>query len=127
MHRLLAKRFLVAVLSLSLIGTGLLPTISYAGIIGTRTVIDLNRKTADLARIETFIDQQAVRERLLDMGVSPGEVRERLAALTDEELHLLNENMDRLPAGGLLEVIGVIFVVLLILELTGVTDIFKKI
>lgn len=35
--------------------------------------------------------------------------------------------VDRLPAGGsALAVIGVVFVVLLILELVGVIDIFKK-
>ena len=37
--------------------------------------------------------------------------------------------MQTLPAGGdgLLAVIGIVFIVLLILELTGVTDIFKRI
>jgi hypothetical protein len=35
--------------------------------------------------------------------------------------------MDQMPAGGdLLAVIGIVFVILLILELVGVIDIFKK-
>ena len=37
----------------------------------------------------------------------------------------LNQNIDTLPAGGLLAVLGVVFVVLIILELTGVINVFN--
>jgi hypothetical protein len=48
--------------------------------------------------------------------------------LSDSELLLLEAEMDRQVAGGdALAVIGTVFLVLLILELVGVTDIFKKI
>ena len=52
----------------------------------------------------------------------------RIAALTDQELEQLAADLESLPAGGsLLGVAGVVFIVLLILELVGVIDIFKKI
>ena len=61
------------------------------------------------------------------MGVDPAAVQERLAALTDEELQTLEGRLDSLPAGGdALAVIGIVFVVLIILELVGVTNIFTK-
>ena len=50
----------------------------------------------------------------------------RVAALSTEELRQLKLQIDELPAGGLLAVIGVVFVVLLILELVGVTNIFNN-
>ncbi|MDH3900358.1 MAG: PA2779 family protein [Gammaproteobacteria bacterium] len=129
MYQLFARRLLVGVLSLSLMGTGILPAVSVAGIIGTQSMIEMEQAGTDRARVESFIDQENVRDQMISMGVDPAEVRERLAALTDEELRILNSNIDNLPAGGsgLLVVIGIVFVVLLILEVTGVIDIFKKV
>ena len=50
------------------------------------------------------------------------------ALLTPMEQQLLQQKIADLPAGaGVVEVIGIVFIVLLILELLGVTDIFKKI
>ena len=49
-------------------------------------------------------------------------------ALSAAELAQLDGRLDQLPAGaGIVEVVGVVFVVLLILELVGVTDIFTAI
>jgi hypothetical protein len=61
------------------------------------------------------------------LGVDPAQVESRVAALTDAELSRLAGQMSEMPAGGdALAVIGIVFIVLLILELTGVIDIFKK-
>jgi hypothetical protein len=71
-----------------------------------------------------------VRAELLRLGVEPKMAEERLAALTPAELQLLQHQMDQLPAGAggeVFAVIGIVFVILLILELVGVTNIFSKI
>jgi hypothetical protein len=53
--------------------------------------------------------------------------QERVRAMTDAELAVLDEQLAEMPYGGdLLAVIGVVFIVLLILELVGVIDIFKR-
>ncbi len=129
MYRLFARRFIACVLSISLMGTGILPAVSYAGIIGTQTMIEMEQAGDDRARVESFIEQNNVRDLMLSMGVDPAEVSERLAALTGEELRILNANIDSLPAGGdgVLVVMGILFLILLILEITGVIDIFKKV
>jgi hypothetical protein len=50
-----------------------------------------------------------------------------LAALTDAEIAALADRLEQAPAGGdALAVIGIVFLVLMILEFTGVIDIFKK-
>jgi hypothetical protein len=47
--------------------------------------------------------------------------------LSDQELHQLAVDMRNAPAGGdALALIGAVFVILLILELVGVIDVFKK-
>ena len=129
MYQLFARRLLVGVLSLSLMGTGILPAVSFAGIIGTQSMIEMEQADTDRARVESFIEQENVRDQMISLGVDPAEVKERLAALTDAELGILNQNIESLPAGGdsVLVVIGIVFLVLLILELTGVINIFNKI
>ncbi len=54
-------------------------------------------------------------------------VEERLNGLSTAELMALEGRLDSHLAGGdAIAVIGVVFLVLLILELVGVTDIFKS-
>ena len=57
----------------------------------------------------------------------PPSVEGRLDALSDAEVATLAGQIGEAPAGGdALAVIGIVFVVLIILELVGVIDIFKK-
>ena len=61
-------------------------------------------------------------------GVNIAVISDRLKGLTDAELIALEGRIDQETAGGsALGVIGAVFLVLLILELVGVTDIFKSI
>ncbi|MDX1698408.1 MAG: PA2779 family protein, partial [Thiohalobacterales bacterium] len=69
-----------------------------------------------------------VRMQMLELGVDPAHVEARVEALSDAELARLSNGIGDLPAGsGALEVIGIVFVVILILELLGVTNVFTKI
>lgn len=126
MRRIFAKRFIVWIMSFSLLGASL-PSISYAGMIGTQTLIENRQLDDSRARVEEFISREKVQEQIVALGANPTEVKDRLAALTGEELRLLEQNIDNMPAGGILVVIGIVFVVLIILELTGAIDIFKKV
>jgi hypothetical protein len=78
--------------------------------------------------IQIFLSKETVRQQLVQLGVSPELAMARVAALTPAERQLLEQKITDLPAGaGAVEVIGIVFIVLLILELIGVIDIFKKI
>jgi hypothetical protein len=99
-----------------------------AGVISTQEYLTTLDRDATLARIDAVLAREEVRARLEQHGVDPIAANERIAALTDEELSLLATELENLPAGGnLLGVAGVVFIVLLILELVGVIDIFNKI
>ena len=127
MHQNFAKRLMVWIMSFSLLGTSL-PSITYAGTISTPKLIETQQTDTSRARVEEFISRDSVRDQMVALGVDPTEVRDRLAALTGDELRLLEQNLETMPAAGdALAVIGVVFIVLLILELTGVIDIFKKV
>jgi hypothetical protein len=58
-------------------------------------------------------------------GVDPAQVQARLESLTDEEVQTLAANMDQLPAGGDgLGLLVFLFIVLLITDILGFTNIF---
>ena len=120
------RRACVVLVSASLVSLGLQAPAS-AGIVGTAEAVTAGQAADPLAAVRGALARDDVRGRMMALGVDPAEVDGRLAALTDAELALLAEKLEQAPAGGdALAVIGAVFLVLLILELTGVIDIFKK-
>ena len=116
---------ILLILSMSLLG---LPAIGLAAPIGTDALVQLDQRGQLLSQVQTQLARDDVRAQFLESGVSPVEVDTRVAALSTEELQMLSMQLDELPAGGsVLAVVGIVFVVLLILDLTGVTNVFTKI
>lgn len=121
------KKLGVAVLSVLMLGATL-PRAAVAGIIDTQTVVTAESRANALSRIDRALSQEQVGAKLAEMGVERADIDARLASLTDVELASLADRMDNAPAGGdLLAVVGVVFIVLLVLELVGVIDIFKTV
>jgi hypothetical protein len=98
-----------------------------AGIVGTEHMVAQEARSHTLDRIDVILAGETVAAQLEAWGVAPETVRERMAALSDVELQQLAANMETDPAGGVLVVIGVVFVVLIILELVGVTNVFRRV
>ncbi|MFO7306074.1 MAG: PA2779 family protein [Gammaproteobacteria bacterium] len=124
MKRLLQKS-IVYVLIASLVSLAS-PAVAQAQMIGTLTGLRAVERDANLAKVSAVLARAEVRDQMKALGVDATLVEARLAALTDAELSQLAQNIDSAPAGGVLAVIGVVFIVLLILEAVGVIDIFKK-
>ena len=121
------RHSLVAVLAASLFVSSV-QSAAYAGVISTQEYLTAVDREATRARIDAVLAREEVRSKLEQYGVDPAETDARLAALTDPELEQLATDLENMPAGGsVLAVVGVVFIVLLILELTGVIDIFSKI
>ena len=98
-----------------------------AELVGTRQAVESNTRSQDLATVSAALARQEVREQMAAFGVDAADIDARVARLTDSELRTLADRMGDMPAGGdALAVIGIVFVVLVILELVGVIDIFKK-
>jgi hypothetical protein len=104
------------------------PQVAQAALVGTLQAVEASGTRAqDLAVVNSALAREQVRGQMTAMGVDPAFVEARVARLTDSELRSLAERMAQMPAGGdALAVIGIVFVILIILELVGVIDIFKK-
>lgn len=110
---------LAAVLVVCITGLGL-PLPAQAGMLPTEASL----KNPDRHRLASLLDREDVRVQLEARGVTPGEVKARIAALTDEEAATLAARMDELPAGGILGVLLVVFLVLLVTDILGLTKVF---
>ncbi len=120
------RRNLVYALCLAILNLGS-PLVAHAGLVGTLQAVESNTRTDDIAAVNGALAKAEVREQMAALGVSPADIDARVARLTDSELHTLADRMQQMPAGGdALAIIGIVFLVLLILEAVGITDIFKK-
>lgn len=125
MHSLLrgTARALALVLSLTWVW---LPA-AQAGTITMAQVLGHELAQRHVEQAQAALQRAEVREQLAQLGVDAEAAAERLAALTPEEIAALDQRLQDLPAGsGALEIIGAVFLVLLILELVGVINIFKS-
>jgi len=117
-----------AVLSLLVVffsTVSLLPA-ARAGVISTETHLAVGKLTAK-NQLQAALERQDVRTQLISLGVDPEKAKARVANLTQDEVAKLQSRIGDLPAGaGAIEVIGILFIVLLILELVGVINIFHK-
>jgi hypothetical protein len=120
--RFVAVTMMAALLNLSLVQT------AAAARIGTGEALRITDRAQVLSAAEAVLARADVRAVLTAHGVSTDDALARVAALSEEELVALQQEFDELPAGGigLFEVLGVTFVVLLVLELTGTINIFSR-
>ena len=121
------NRLIALALSTLLIWGGV-STSAAAAVIGTRDALVLEQRGQHLAAVQAQLARDDVQQAMIRLGVDPAEAGMRVAALSEPELAQLQGQLDQLPAGGsILALIGAVFVVLLILEITGVINIFNKV
>ena len=124
MFRKITRSLTTLVLALSLAATTSIQPAA-AAMMGTAELA-ADARAEQLQRVDSFLAQQQVRDLLERQGVNPDDARARVAALSDAELAMVSEQIDELPAGaGALAVIGVVFLILVILEIVGVINVFK--
>ena len=122
MHRI--QRPLAWLLSALLM---LMPVMSaQAGMLDTDTLITTGQSQQSIAGLQQLLEHEDAQRQLLALGVSPDQVRERVASLSDSELARINQGIDTLNAGGdsVLGVLLIIFIVFVITDVIGATNIF---
>jgi len=102
---------------------------AYAVIIGTETVLDSARGQEARATLKQLLAREAVQNALVARGIEPGEAEARIDSLSDAEAIHAADKFDQLPAASgffetLLVVAFLVFLILLITDISGYTDIF---
>ncbi len=102
-----------------------LPLPSQAAMLATDSAL----AAAQRNQVNQLLERADVQARLADFGVKASDVKARVAALTDDEVAQLAAKIDGLPAGGdgvgaLIGALLIVFIVLLITDILGVTKVF---
>lgn len=100
-----------------------------AGVISTEEAFASEVRSTRIDEVQRLLAEDHIRDAFIRYGVDPLIAVERVNALSDAELVALESRLGELPAGGtgVVEVVGMVAIVLIILELLGVTDVFKSI
>lgn len=73
----------------------------HAGMIGANEASAAASAQADRASVLSVINRSDVAGQLQTLGLDPQTAKDRVAAMTDEEVRSLAGNLDSLPAGAL--------------------------
>ena len=100
-----------------------------AAMVGTETVIDSARGQEARDLIHKVLAREDVQAALGEHGIDAREAKARIDSLTDEEVIRIADQIEQLPdgagaAGFLIVALLVLVIVLIILDVTGVADIF---
>ncbi|KZE25316.1 PA2779 family protein [Crenobacter luteus] len=122
----LAKPLLTAALVVALPFTAFTQS-AQAAMIGVEQMQAASRSAdGDAARAQVLeaLSRADVVAELERQGVSPEAARERVAALSDADAKRLAEQVDKAPAGGIIGAILLVFFVLLLTDILGLTKVF---
>jgi hypothetical protein len=117
------KRVMALLVSLAMLNTYSLP--AYAGVVTTEQLMQQQLDSMDRDELVSLLDRSEVRHQLIDRGVDPEHAKQRIAALSDTQIEQIKSEIDQLPAGsGAVGILIAVLLVLIILDIIGVTNIF---
>ena len=117
------RRSIAIFLSILMALTPVLP--AQAALIGNDQIINQGLSNQTRAGLQQLLEKENLQQQLQEWGVNPDQIKSRIARLTDAELVRINQQINDLHAGG--DVIGIlliIFLVFVITDIFGATDIF---
>lgn len=120
----LLQRPLALILSILLIIMPMAPL--QAAIIGNETLINQAPSALTRDNMQELLGQESARQQMQAWGISPELITARINRLTDAELARINQETNTLKAGGtnVLGVLLIIFIVFVITDVIGATNIF---
>jgi len=116
-------RFLTALLAVSILFVSVQPAAN-AAIVSTSELVATEQSEIGREYLLNSLEREEVRTVLTSQGVDLEMAKQRVASMTDEEVKALNQKMEEMPAGGVVEALLIVFLVLIITDLVGWTDVF---
>lgn len=99
--------------------------VANATMISTEAVVHTEQSQQIINSIHQALNREDVKAKLVELGVDQALVQARVDALSDEEAQQLAQQLDEMPAaGGVVGALVLVFLVLLVTDLLGLTDVF---
>ena len=86
--------------------------IAQAGIIATDQVAATATQT-DRTAVLNMLSRSDIASQLQLLGIDPAQAKDRVQAMTDEEVTALANNLNSLPAGGISDAAAVLLIILI--------------
>ena len=123
------RRGVALVLAVTMLVISMPLGVANAALVSTEQVLAPGDGAAERARVLAFLDRAEVREQIVALGVDPNEAAARVRALSDAQVREIAGQLDQLPAGqsavgAVVGAILIIFLVLLVTDLLGLTNVF---
>jgi hypothetical protein len=101
---------------------------AWAAMIGTESIIHVDRDQSPRDYLNNLLARKDIQTALVSQGIDPQEAQTRIDSLSDAEVNDIVDKLDQLPAGGVLGTLLIIaflvFLILLLTDIGGYTDIF---
>ncbi len=121
----MSKVVLSLVLSMTLFAQ-----VSWAQIASTEMLFEQPATVSSKEKVIEFVAREDVAKTFEEMGVDPNMVEKKIASMSDSEISAIAYQIDTMPAGG--DAVGaivgaavLIFIILLITDLLGLTRVFS--
>jgi hypothetical protein len=91
--------------------------VAEAGVIAS-SLSDAGSRVEDMAKVQSFLENKVVVQKLVDYGISPAEAMAKVRAMSAQDLHRLAALTDRAPAGadsGIGILIGLAVLIILVI------------
>lgn len=124
----MAKKCIVWCLVVAMFVLGIAPRLEAAFVPSQAITTDQVGSASDLKAIQAALENKLVQQRLQDLGYSSDEIINKLALLSDEQLHNIAQNLDDLRVGqdsGLGIVIAVLVIIVLVIVIINLTTGYK--
>ena len=99
-----------------------------AAMIGTESITNVDRGQSPRDYLNNLLAREDIQKALVSQGIDPQEAQNRIDTLSDAEVNDIVTKLDQLPAGGflgeLLIIAFLVFLILLLTDIAGYTDIF---
>lgn len=105
--------------------TVLFSAVSNAGMVTTTQALAIEQHQYDKEYLLNALNDEAVQEKLIALGVDTDLVSERVKHMTPSEIAYLNEHIDDMEAGqGVIGILLLIFLVFIVTDMLCATDVF---
>ncbi|MDH3595150.1 MAG: PA2779 family protein [Rhodospirillales bacterium] len=124
-----SARTIALAMAVVMLATSLPINFARAAIVTTEEVVAAQAADEDRARVIQFMAREDVRRQIEALGIDPDEAARRTESLSDEEIQQIAGRLDELPAGQDVVVVLLaaglaLFLLLIITDLLGYTDVF---
>ncbi|NWF38191.1 PA2779 family protein [Mariprofundus sp. NF] len=127
MNRFIQKG-VISLMVMVMISLNLQIPLAHAAMVSTDQMLEQQQSSQQREKVVAFLNRAEVQQELQQQGIAAEDAVTRVAHLSDQEVELLAGKIDQLPAGGIVgALIGAalfIFVVLLVTDILGFTDVY---